>query len=48
MKVHASGAFTAPICVIAIILALGFSFAVKAQVPADDNSPARLHERIVE
>jgi hypothetical protein len=48
MKVKASGSFTGPTCVLVIILALGFSVAAKAQVPADDSSPARLHERIVE
>ena len=48
MKVKASGSFTGPIYLIVIILALGFSFGVKAQAPVDDDSPARLHERIVE
>ena len=48
MKVEASGSLTAPIYVIVIILALGFSFMVKAQAPARGNSPAKLHQRILE
>jgi hypothetical protein len=48
MKVKASSSFIAPIYVIVIILALGFSFAVKAQAPAENDSPAELGKRIEE
>src|SRR5271165_6230530 len=48
MKVQASSSFAAPICVIVIILGLGFGFLVNAQVPAEDDSPAELNRRIDE
>ena len=48
MKVQASSSFAAPICVIVIILGLGFSFLVNAQAPAEDDSPAELNRRIDE
>src|SRR6516225_2644300 len=48
MKVEALGSFTAPIYVIVIILTLCFSFEVKAQASAHGNSPAQLHQRILE
>jgi len=48
MKVEALGSFTAPIYVIVIILTLCFSFEVKAQASARGNSPAQLHQRILE
>ena len=48
MKVQASSSFAAPICVIVIILGLGFSFLANAQAPAEDDSPAELNRRIDE
>ena len=48
MKVEASGSFAAPIYLIVLLLALGFSVVVNAQAPADDDSPAELNRRIVE
>src|ERR1700726_2932420 len=48
MKSKASSWFAAPIYVIVILLALGFSFIVNAQAPAEDDSPAELSRRIEE
>jgi tetratricopeptide (TPR) repeat protein len=48
MKVQGLRSFAAPIYLIVLLLALGFSVVVNAQAPADDDSPAELNRRIVE
>jgi hypothetical protein len=47
MKVETSSSLAAPIYVIVLILALGFSFAVNAQLLPED-PPAELRRRIQE
>ena len=48
MKGKASSRFAAPIYVIVILLALGFSSAVNAQAPDQGDTPAELNRQIVE
>jgi CHAT domain-containing protein/Flp pilus assembly protein TadD len=48
MQVKVPASLAAPICVIVMLLALGFSSVVNAQAPADGDSPAELTRRIME
>src|SRR5260370_9129967 len=48
MKVKSSSSFAAPIYLVVLLLALGFSFVVNAQALAEDDSPAELNRRIDE